>query len=433
MAPQRDLPGFYFDPEKNRYFPIKGPLPGSKRARPFSSSSSSSKEGSASGKRHYLHLARKKELMESFKLLQSREIHGGLLISKKGPYSFQQEYQNLLASHPEVWKYNETTFVSDSALEEMHGVVQTSQGLKEAHLLAMGGINCSISLYGIKNVRRRSDYGPNYMPAPVWPSLRDSHNCAPGIFSNSAAFTNLPSSISCIKRIGRNTPNTTDNISCFQHALVTTLGSGVSGGSVYLLNLREPLNFSENSSRLNRRINKVSSCDCTIWTADTSHCSTKAAIGSNFGVSLINLETGRSSLLYRSRSDVLSQQFDISGNILLCGIRNGTILAIDVRQRQPKCFEVSARRASRMQNPHKEQPRRNSNSSNAVFMPSAVCSVVALQSDEQYFFGSSMDGSQFNGQIWRVVFTAVIYYHSSSMARSGEVTGFSKSSTSQIS
>ncbi|KAI0527387.1 hypothetical protein KFK09_002987 [Dendrobium nobile] len=174
--------------------------------------------------------------------------------------------------------------------------------------------------------------------------------------------------------------------------MVTTLGSGVSGGSVYVLNLREPLNFSENSSGLSRRMNKVSSSDCTIWTADTSCCSTKAAIGTNFGVSLINLETGRSSLVYRSRSDVLSQQFDLSGNILLCGIRNGAIVAIDVRQKQPKCFEVSARLTSRIHYPRKK-PRRSSNSSNAAFMSSAVCSVVALQSDEQYFFGSSMDGS----------------------------------------
>ncbi|KAF3333409.1 hypothetical protein FCM35_KLT01100 [Carex littledalei] len=27
----QDLPGFYYDAEKNRYFPIKGPIPGSKR------------------------------------------------------------------------------------------------------------------------------------------------------------------------------------------------------------------------------------------------------------------------------------------------------------------------------------------------------------------------------------------------------------------
>lgn len=76
--------------------------------------------------------------------------------------------------------------------------------------------------------------------------------------------------------------------------MVTTLGSGVSGGSVYVLNLSEPLSFSENSPGLNRRINKVSSCDCTIWTADTGCHGTKAAIGqfSNslvFPIDVVNL------------------------------------------------------------------------------------------------------------------------------------------------
>lgn len=34
-----ELPGFYYDEEKNRYFPIKGPIPGAK-----SSSSSRTKQ-----------------------------------------------------------------------------------------------------------------------------------------------------------------------------------------------------------------------------------------------------------------------------------------------------------------------------------------------------------------------------------------------------
>ncbi|GMN25872.1 hypothetical protein TIFTF001_043939, partial [Ficus carica] len=33
-----DLPGFYYDAEKNRYFPIKGPIPGSARSSCSSSS-----------------------------------------------------------------------------------------------------------------------------------------------------------------------------------------------------------------------------------------------------------------------------------------------------------------------------------------------------------------------------------------------------------
>ncbi|KAL6992111.1 hypothetical protein U1Q18_010218, partial [Sarracenia purpurea var. burkii] len=38
----QDLPGFYFDADKNRYFPIKGPIPGSYRNSSSASTSSSS-------------------------------------------------------------------------------------------------------------------------------------------------------------------------------------------------------------------------------------------------------------------------------------------------------------------------------------------------------------------------------------------------------
>ncbi|KAK8918847.1 hypothetical protein KSP39_PZI021482 [Platanthera zijinensis] len=217
MAPPKELPGFYFDPEKNRYFPIKGSLPGSKLHRLSSTTSSRYGERPDSGRRHHTHL-RKKKLIESFRLLQSREIHGGSLVSNRTLYSFQQEYQKFQASQPEVWKYSNTSFVSDSALEEMRGVVQTSQGLKEMYLLAAGGINCSISLYGIKNVRWLADYGPNCVPQPVWPSPRAVLGSAPGICANSALFSSLSSSISCIRRIGVNALKTTD-ISNFQHAL----------------------------------------------------------------------------------------------------------------------------------------------------------------------------------------------------------------------
>ncbi|CAK9187551.1 unnamed protein product [Ilex paraguariensis] len=37
----QELPGFYYDAEKNRYFPIKGPIPGSSR---YSSSSATARK-----------------------------------------------------------------------------------------------------------------------------------------------------------------------------------------------------------------------------------------------------------------------------------------------------------------------------------------------------------------------------------------------------
>lgn len=38
-----EIPGFYYDEEKNRYFPVKGPIPGSKSIRKASCASSSAK------------------------------------------------------------------------------------------------------------------------------------------------------------------------------------------------------------------------------------------------------------------------------------------------------------------------------------------------------------------------------------------------------
>ncbi|KAG0496140.1 hypothetical protein HPP92_000831 [Vanilla planifolia] len=399
MSP-KDLPGFYFDPVKNRYFKNKCPLPGSKRPCTSSSTSSQSEEPCISSPRHHIHVTRKK-LMKPSKLIQSREINGRLLSSKEVVCNFQQECQKVQASQPEVWRYQRKSFVSDSALEEICGVVQTNQGLIETNLLAMGGVCCLISLHGIRNGSLECDYGINYSPELVWPSQRAAHCGAPWLFSNSATFVHLTSSVSCIRRIGMDIPNTVNVAPSTRQALVkylttdnmvTSLGSSVSGGTVYVLNLNEPFSFSENSPVLYRHITKVCTCDCTIWTADASSNGTKATIGTNFGVSLINLETGSSSLVYRSKSDVLAQQFDLSGNVVLCGVRNGAIIAIDLRNSMSKCFEISSRAASQMQYPHKK-PRRNLNTSIAAFMSSAVCSVVQLQSDENYFLGSSMDGS----------------------------------------
>lgn len=33
MVSETELPGYYFDQEKNRYFPIKGPIPGSSKTK----------------------------------------------------------------------------------------------------------------------------------------------------------------------------------------------------------------------------------------------------------------------------------------------------------------------------------------------------------------------------------------------------------------
>ncbi|CAA7409152.1 unnamed protein product [Spirodela intermedia] len=130
----------------------------------------------------------------------------------------------------------------------------------------------------------------------------------------------------------------------------------------------------------------------------------------NQGAALLNLETGRLSWLYRTKSDIFSQRFDQSGNVVLCGLRNGSILVVDVRQKPSgsrRHFTSSTRdpveSTAEGANMHQRKHHRNwitrrhqlkgDPSFHCASMPSAVCSLVPLHSDEQYFFGSSMDGS----------------------------------------
>nr|XP_029117973.1 uncharacterized protein LOC105036131 isoform X2 [Elaeis guineensis] len=408
MPPPKDLPGFYFDPEKNRYFPIKGPIPGAKR--PFSSSLG---QGQPSGRnQHRAHQPGSRKQIKPSELLRLREIHGRLLFSQKCRHNFEQEYRKFQASYPVVWKYQNTIHSAVSALEQLDGIVQTPRGLEETKFLTTGNMIGAISLFEIGNVGRYFDYGLEWIPGAVWPpSSKHKVGCAYAIRSIwrlAETFSSFDSGISCIRRIAKHSHDRSDDSSSFQQALVTALGSGLSSGSVCILNLSEPLDLSLCSSSLDGRISRIASFDRTIWTADCNSNGKQAVIGTNLGAALIDLETRGLSWVYRSKSDVLSQQFDQSGNVVLCGHRNGAVIAVDIRERQRGYSDLLAGSSPRIPDTHrtahahlarndkrstKFQHRKNLNSSNAVFMSSAVCSLVALQSYDQYFLGSSMDGS----------------------------------------
>nr|XP_009403102.1 PREDICTED: uncharacterized protein LOC103986735 [Musa acuminata subsp. malaccensis] len=388
--PPKDLPGFYYDVEKNRYFPIKGPIPGSKRPLVSSSVSCSSSKRATNGEfsnpyqDHQMHQASRRKLLKSSELLQVREIHGRSIVSNKYRCNFEQEYQKLQASYPMVWKYQNTVGVSDGALEQLHGIVQTPKGLQLQKFLTMGSMTGYISLYEVATVSQYFDYRFECIPKPIW-SVRNPKTCddsgIAGIWCLAESLPGFSSSISCIKKFSGNFSDTTQDGSSFRHAfltlhMMTTFGSGAAGGSVYILNLHEPLDLILSSGSLFSHISQIASFDRTIWTADCNSHGTQAVIGTNLGATLINLETEEVSWFYRSRSDVFSQQFIHSGNVVLCGQRNGAVISVDIRQKQSR---------------HKLG--RNLNSSDAVFMSSAVCSLVALQSDDNYFLASSMDGS----------------------------------------
>lgn len=60
---------------------------------------------------------------------------------------------------------------------------------------------------------------------------------------------------------------------------ITTLGAEASGGTVYILNLSEPLDFSSTIPTFRRRISEITSFDHTVWTADCSHDQKRAVVG----------------------------------------------------------------------------------------------------------------------------------------------------------
>ncbi|KAG5392413.1 hypothetical protein IGI04_022376 [Brassica rapa subsp. trilocularis] len=95
-----ELPGFYFDEEKKKYFAIKGPIPGSK---PASSSSKASEQKP-----------------------ESKPFKVSYLQCKK------------LESWQIVWRYVSTENIGDAALKEFQVDIQTSQGLTTKNILVAG-------------------------------------------------------------------------------------------------------------------------------------------------------------------------------------------------------------------------------------------------------------------------------------------------------
>ncbi|CAD6221735.1 unnamed protein product [Miscanthus lutarioriparius] len=311
--PPKELPGFYYDPEKNRYFPIRGRIPGAAVRRPPPPAPAvpppPADTTGCSRKR-----ARRPEL------LSAREMYGGGVIfsNNAARSTFKQQYHYAQASQPTVWKYQATTSVADKALEQLDAMVQTPQGLKESRMLVTGSMNGSIRLYGLGIPLNNSENEAEFLPQPAWtPAGKHKAGALPSIWSSEVGYTTFSSS-------------------------------------------------------------------------------------SDIGAGLLDLETRRLSWLCRSKSDVLSLKFVHSGKVVLCGLRNGSIAPVDVRQKQHNqptgvASSSNARRTVPMLPTRHAGKKRNQAGmdkfSRVISMSSAVCSLVTLSSDENYFLGSSMDGS----------------------------------------
>ncbi|KAF8097879.1 hypothetical protein N665_0279s0009 [Sinapis alba] len=388
-----ELPGFYFDEEKKKYFAIKGPIPGSK---PSSSSSRTKQKPEPKPFKEPNYQKRKK--LKALKLLCSRELSGSVIAVNKKKSNFKEEIEKTQASKPVVWRYDSTENIGDAALKQFQVDIQTSQGLTTKNILVAGSSGGCLSILRVskpgqipfvESETQALNGGTECEPVCVLP--RKEEREAPRLIWRPAhSHLHALSSISSIQLIGRSDAS--------QHhvkrALITTLGSA-GRGSIFILSLaEEPYIVTPRSLQGN-----VSS-ECTIWTADCSVSGTLAAIGTNLGAALVDLETGAGSYFLRTESDVLALQFHQSkGNIVQCGLRNGAIVSVDVRERPSRLtrHQIRSQSSSRTSQATRKKEwfklRGNINPSHVLYMPSSLTCMKALKTYDQYLMASSMDGT----------------------------------------
>ncbi|KAI4332093.1 hypothetical protein L6164_017030 [Bauhinia variegata] len=397
----QELPGFYFDEEKNRYFPIKGPIPGSARSSSSKSRKpSTQKSATSSTKESY---TCKKLRNRTSKLLLVRELYGDVIASHKRKCSFKEEIHKIRASKPVVWKYQGTERIGVSALEQILIDVQTLEGQSEADVLLTGSISGPLIFCEVGKFGQHFYGGVKCMPDCVRHYAKgqtEEHDEMAGPIFRAAGSSLHFSGISCIRLCQESSSAVGDGPN-FRHVLFTTLGSETSGGSIYTLNLSEPLDIGPGIPNIWSRISRVASFNCTLWNAECDYNRHRAVIGTNLGAASVDLETGRTSWFLRCKSDVFAQQFVNSGNVILCGLRNGAIITVDFRQKRER---FSSRLVTHRIPYPPDKTIRSSNKewfkltgdiypSHTIRMPSSISCLVSLQYDDQYFLASSMDGS----------------------------------------
>ncbi|VVB14912.1 unnamed protein product [Arabis nemorensis] len=396
-----ELPGFYYDEEKNRYFPIKGPIPGLK-----SSSSSRNKrkpEPEPVQERNY----QKRTKLTAVKLLYSRELNGNVIPVNKKKSNFEEEIQKTQAFNPVVWSYGSTENISDVALKHLQVDIQTSVGLTRKNILVAGSSGGFISILRVaeagqalydESETQALNGGIECVPVSVLP--RKGNNAVEReahwhLWRPARSHLQALSSISSIKLIG--SYDASEDFHRANRALITTLGS-TGRGSVFFLNLAE-----EPHIVTPRSLHGNVSSECTIWTADCNINGSHAAIGTNLGAALVDLETGAGSYFLRSKSDVFALQFHQSGNIVQCGLRNGAIVSVDLRERPGRPVPRLTRHQIRCQSSSitgqtttkKEifELKGNINPSHVIYMPSSLTCLKTLKTYDQYLMASSMDGT----------------------------------------
>ncbi|KAH0931671.1 hypothetical protein HID58_008788 [Brassica napus] len=198
------------------------------------------------------------------KLLCSRELSGSVVRVNKKRCNFKEEILKTQASGMEIRFHGRPPF-DESETQGLNGVTECE-------------------------------------PVCVLPREAEERE-APRLLRTPARFR-LASCISSIQLIGR--PDASQGA-----ALITTTGSAAGRPSVFILSLAE-----EPYMVTRRSLQGDVSSECPIWTADCDRSGSRAAIGTNLGAGLVDLETEAGSYFLPSESHVLVLQFHQSGNIV---------------------------------------------------------------------------------------------------------------------
>ncbi|KAK3004990.1 hypothetical protein RJ639_043996 [Escallonia herrerae] len=160
--------------------------------------------------------------------------------------------------------------------------------LQASSSTAMSNDSVGMVFYEVGKVGQRFVHGEESIPDRVWPVSRlkqPGFVKLPGhLWRPVVSSIQMSSSISCIKT---HSSTAADNASPTQLYLtkgnrITTLGSETCGGSVNILNVSEPLQYSPSISVLRRRIHRITTFDSTVWTADCNSNGSRAVIGKYF-------------------------------------------------------------------------------------------------------------------------------------------------------
>ncbi|CAL5184442.1 unnamed protein product [Lathyrus oleraceus] len=403
MPPPRALPGFYFDAEKNRYFPIKNPIPGSSSKKPKITTPKSPQTDQFQEKSRS---SCRKLRNRISKLLQIRELDGRhVSASHYCKCNFTEEFRRIRTSQPTIWKYQGTDRMCISALEHLNVDVQTLEGRFRTDVLLSGSISGSLSFSEVGRIGQNFNDGVKWMPYCMKSNIKgkeDGHSKVPGpLFRHNGASLHMSSRISCI-RLGPNlAPHVASDSPIVGNALFTTLGSETSGGSVYTISLVEPIDLGAGILNTWSRLEEITSFMCTLWTAEYDYNRHRAIIGTNQGGASVDLESGTRSWFLRCKSDVFAQQIVDSGNVVLCGLRNGEVVSVDFRKKrllssrfpEHRISYVSSDKRVGSSNQGGFKLAGNIYPSHTIKMPSSISCLASLKYDDQYFLASSVDGS----------------------------------------